>query len=175
MLYKRDVFCTNTLQCEKSAPLRQLLPTPKTMKWRQYVTPTCVSIEKQKNGQGKKQARWARNTSARLFALKRLRDLLLSSSLYGCWLSNFQLKSAFRSRLLGFVFKLECSLCTSCILEIYRFPRTLPTLTPEIKTSSCATSFWIEEILALLFFTVTYGWEKNYQNIAIFDTRWSPR
>ena len=91
---------------------------------------------------------------------RRLRDLLLSSSPYGYWLSNIQLKNAFRSRLLGFVFKLEYSLiyvstslkstdspepCRLCTLEMSVF--FSPSIPPFIS---------ITGTLALLFFTVIF-------------------
>ena len=82
-----------------------------------------------------------------------LSDLLLSSSLYGHWLPKIQLSGAFRSRLLGFVFKLENSLFYVSSLKFTDVPESCrlsrsrwgaPLFTPLIRSR-----------LALLYFTVT--------------------
>ena len=58
-------------------------------------------------------------------SIKELRDLLLSSSLYGYWLSNFQHKNAFRRSLLGFVFKLQYSLLYVSSIKFTDLPPNL--------------------------------------------------
>ena len=52
------------------------------------------------------------------------------------------------------MFKLENSLLYDSFLEIYRCPRILPTLAPEIKSFFFKPSFQIKKNFALLYFTV---------------------
>ena len=128
------------------------------MLWRRYVTFTCLKLI---NAENKESWTGPEYFCTSFCPLRELRDLLLSSSPMFSIGSHSDSKSAFRTRLLGFAFKLVYSLSSRyrpCHFPIY--PRILPTLTLGTLPSTLFHSFCITMESAPLFFTVTLGREE---------------
>ena len=126
--------------------------------WRRYVTFTCLKLI---NAENKESWTGPEYFCTSFWPLRELPDLLLSSSPMFSIGSHSDSKSAFRTRLLGFAFKLVYSLSSSyrpCHFPIY--PRILPTLTLGTLPSTLFHSFCITMESAPLFFTVTLGREE---------------